>query len=134
MGAHTWYEVCVTKELCPVAGLLEEIRETENLACSRETNDPTGANERLAILRDRLTKLKSGGDPAPDDSSVGGTLDSAKAHIARFRELYPNAAFIFVRLHYHKHGRPAFKLLHSLTVDHGSTATERRERANKVSA
>lgn len=63
------------------------------------------------------------------ESAVACTLDSAKSRVADFRKLYPTAALIFVRLHFHKAGRPAVKILHSLTVSNGMTADERRKRA-----
>ncbi len=61
------------------------------------------------------------------DSAQGITLDSAKGHVAKFREMYPNAALIFVQLHFRKKGKPAIKILHQLTVNRGKTAAERRQ-------
>ncbi len=63
------------------------------------------------------------------DSSPRTTMDSVRAAVAHFRELYPQAALIFVRMHFHKKGKCATKILHTLTVNNGMTAEERRKRA-----
>jgi hypothetical protein len=60
-----------------IAALKEEIRETENLASSPQTNDPTAARERLAELRRMLLQPTRRVITRPD------ALKEAKAIVAK---------------------------------------------------